>query len=272
MKAWSLGTSWLRGRSATLMIVAEDLRQFDRWVREDRWPHVACPVCLVGHLALAALERVASERSTRTFNITHLPEDLSGSFHGLMRCAIPTCRETVAIAGDYCVDVDFDDDGKSFYCDLFRLRFATPALKIIQPPPDTPEPVVKAIGSAAAIIWADPNAAANRLRVAIDELLTAYHRPRFQNSNGKRQRIPTDVRIKAFRRYEAGVADTLEAVKWIGNQGSHESGLSVTDVLDGAELMSFALRQLYDKSEEQMQRQIRAVNRRRGLPSKQRRK
>ena len=102
--------------------------------------------------------------------------------------------------------------------------------------------------------------------------LTAYGMPRFRNSNGKRRRIPTDLRIKEFSQYEGMVADTLEAVKWIGNQGSHESGLSVTDVLDGAELMSFALRQLYDKSEEQIHRQVRAVNRRRGLPSKRHQK
>ena len=237
-------------------------------------------MCLVGHLGVEAVKDVASAGSQRVYDVSGEPEDLSGTFHGVMKCVIPTCRESVVIAGDYRVDiagdyrVDFDpeDDGTSIYRQFFRLRFATPALKIILPPPDTPEPVVRAIESAAAVVWADANSAANRLRVAIDEVLTAYGMPRFRNSNGKRRRIPTDLRIKEFSQYEGMVADTLEAVKWIGNQGSHESGLSVTDVLDGAELMSFALRQLYDKSEEQIHRQVRAVNRRRGLPSKRHQK
>jgi len=255
---------------ASLVVVAEDLRQLDRWVRRDRWPYVACPVCLVGHLALDSIEAVPSARSTRIYEKTHYPLDLSGAFHGLIRCAISTCRETVAIAGDYCVDIDVDDGGDTTYVDLFRLRFATPPLKIILPPPRTPRSVVKAIESAAAVIWADANAGANRLRVAIDELLTAYGMPRFRNSNGKRWRIPTDVRIKEFRRFEDQVADTLEAVKWIGNQGSHESGLSATDVLDGADLLGSALKQLYDTSEEEIQRRVRAVNKRRGLPPNKR--
>jgi len=58
----------------------------------------------------------------------------------------------------------------------------------------------------------------------------------------------------------------LEAVKWIGNQGSHEAGLTAADVLDGADLLSHALKTLYDRSGDEMGRRIRAVNRRRGLP------
>jgi hypothetical protein len=200
--------------------------------------------------------------------MTHNPLDLGGTFHGQLICAIPTCRETVAIAGDYAVDVDVEDDGTSGYFDLFRLRFATPALKIILPPRRTPRAVTRAIDSAAAIMWADPNAAANRLRVAIDEVLTAYGMPRFRNANGKRWPISTDRRIKEFGRYEDGIAETLEAVKWIGNQGSHETSISATDVLDGADLLSHALKQLYDDSDAQIRRQVRAVNKRRGLPRK----
>jgi hypothetical protein len=174
----------------------------------------------------------------------------------------------VTIAGDYIVDVDVEDDGTTGFSDFFRLRFATPALKILLPPARTPEAVTRAIESAAAIMWADPSAATNRLRVAIDEVLTAYGMPRFRNANGKRWRIPTDRRIKEFRDYEYDVADTLEAVKWIGNQGSHETGISATDVLDGADLLSYALKRLYDDSDERIRRQVQAVNKRRGLPRK----
>jgi hypothetical protein len=112
---------------ASLVVVAEDLRHFDHWVRQDRWPYVARPVCLVGRLALDSIEAVPSARSTRIYNETHYPLDLSRAFHGLMRCAIPTCRETVAIVGDYCIDVD--DDGGTAEFDLFRLRLAAPQLR-----------------------------------------------------------------------------------------------------------------------------------------------
>jgi Domain of unknown function (DUF4145) len=116
------------------------------------------------------------------------------------------------------------------------------------------------------VIWADPSAAANRLRFAIDELLTAQGMARYRNVSGKRRRLTTDRRIQEFREYEYGAADALEAVKWIGNRGSHEAGLTATDVLDGADLLSHALKMLYDRSGDEMERRIRAVNRRRGLP------
>jgi Domain of unknown function (DUF4145) len=248
-----------------MIIVAEDLRQLDKPVREDQWPHVACPVCRVGYLAVGDLTPVDSARSSRAYDETRLPSELRGTFHGVLRCIRHSCLETVAVAGDYSVDFDATDDGLTRDFNFYRLRFAIPALKIILPPPGTPEAVTTAIDSAALIIWADPSAAANRLRFAIDELLTACGMPRFRNANGKRRRLPTDERIKEFGRYESG-ADALEAVKWIGNQGSHEAGLSVTDVLDGADLLSHALKILYDRSEEAMERRIRAVNKRKGLP------
>jgi hypothetical protein len=188
---------------------------------------------------------------------------------GLLRCARQSCRETVAVAGDYMVDFDATEDGRTQDFNFYLLRFALPALKIIVPPERTPESVTKAIDSAAVIIWADPSAAANRLRFAIDELLTANGVPRFRNANGRRRRLLTDERIKEFGRWEFG-ADALEAVKWIGNQGSHESGLSATDVLDGADLLGHELKILYDRSEEAIERRIRAVNRRRGLPRNRR--
>jgi hypothetical protein len=246
--------------------MAEDLRQLDKWVRTDQWPHVGCPVCEVGHLASDGITAVDSTLAAWIYDQNGDPLDLAGTFHGVLRCATHSCRETVTVAGDYKVDADATDDGGSDFFAFFRLRFALPSLKIILPPARTPKPVMDAIDCAATIIWADPSAAANRLRFAIDELLTAHRVPRFRNSKGQRTRLTTHNRIKEFRNHEPTAADALEAVKWIGNQGSHEAGLTATDVLDGADLLSHALKILYDSTEREMRRRIRAVNRRRGLP------
>jgi Domain of unknown function (DUF4145) len=183
-------------------------------------------VCLVGHLALDDIKAVASARSLRGFNETNLPTELNGTFHGLLKCAAHSRREAVAVAGDNLVDYDARDDGRTVEFDFYRLRFALPALRIIVPPTRTPEAVTKAIDSAALIIWADPGAAANRLPFAIDELLTAYGRPRFQISNHKRHPLWTDQRIKDFAAVEPAAAEALEAVKWIGNQGSRSGNFS----------------------------------------------
>jgi len=55
-------------------------------------------------------------------------------------------------------------------------------------------------------------------------------------------------------------------VKWIGNAGTHESGLTVDDVVKGAKFLELALRRLYDTSEAELIATARDINRRRGLP------
>jgi hypothetical protein len=53
-------------------------------------------------------------------------------------------------------------------------------------------------------------------------------------------------------------------VKWIGNSGSHESGLSAEDMLEGAQIPEHALRLIYDPTEADLKRRITLVNRRKG--------
>jgi hypothetical protein len=180
--------------------VAEDLRRFDGWVSDGNWPHVSCPTCLVGHLAVETIDGIAAAASARHFLREPNPTGLHGVFHGVLRCAIATCGEPIAIAGEYAVDADVDETGDNVYVDVYKLRFATPPLRIQVAPVRTPESVAKAIEAASYIIWADPSSAANRLRVAIDELLTAYGMRRFDVVNHKRRRLSTHQRIQEFKR------------------------------------------------------------------------
>lgn len=248
--------------------MAESIKALDGWVRQDHWPHVQCPVCRVGTLSPEKLEAVSSEKTSRTFRVTNNPVDLAGTFTGLLRCSFSRCNETVAIAGDYVVDPDVEEDGHTTEFDFFRLRFATPALDIIVPPKGTPDSVATAIKAADKLLWIDPSAAANRLRAAVEELLTVYGMPRFRVVNHKRKRLSTQERITEFKRDETTVGEALEAVKWIGNHGSHEDTLTVGDVLEGAEILAYALRIFYDRADEEIERKVKAVNRRRGLPRK----
>jgi uncharacterized protein DUF4145 len=176
----------------------------------------------------------------------------------------------VAVAGDFKVGpAPLAPDGNWYgeYDDMFQLRFALPALPIITPPAETPEAVKAAIQSASQILWTDPSAAANRLRFAIEALLTDRGIPRFP-AKGTRARLTTHARIVKFKQHEAEAGAALEAVKWIGNSGSHEDALTVSDVLDGAEMLGYALRLVYNKSDKELQRLIRSVNKVNGLPPK----
>jgi hypothetical protein len=236
------------------------------WVREGQWPAVACPVCRDGVLLEDSVQGVATSASERAYRVTDDPMDLSGGFYGSLRCNVAACHEAVLIAGDYTVDIDVDADGRTKERDFFKLHYIRPALPIILPPEGTPPAVVAAIEAASVVVWADPSSAANRLRLAVEALLSAYGMRRFVNKNGKRLRLTTHARITEFKRDDPEVGATLEAVKWIGNSGSHDSELTIEDVLDGADILAYALRLMYDKTDDQMRRRVRVVNRMRGLP------
>jgi Domain of unknown function (DUF4145) len=241
-------------------------------VSKNNFPQVACPVCLVGHLVPEKLQGTPTAAAKQVYEQTGNPIELSGVFTGTLRCAIHTCREPVAVAGAYTVDPDADETGNSGWGDMYKVRYMEPPPRIIVTPKGTPEAVVKALDSASRVLWADPSSAANRMRVAIENLMTEYGMRRYGVRNHKRYRLSTQARIVEFRKYESTVAETLEAVKWIGNAGSHETEMTADDVLEGAELLSYALNLLYDDSEEQLQRRVRAVNRRKGLARKRAKK
>ncbi|MSW65584.1 MAG: hypothetical protein F2825_11935, partial [Actinobacteria bacterium] len=61
-------------------------------------------------------------------------------------------------------------DGSWFgdYDDFFRLRYAQPALPVLDCPTGTPDPVREAIAAASRVVWTDPGSAAKRLRLATE--------------------------------------------------------------------------------------------------------
>lgn len=244
--------------------VAQDLRLLDGWVREAEWPHVTCPTCGDGSLGVKSIKTEDCGESIRgRDHDAWEPEWLHGTFHGALQCGRSACQETVTIAGDY--RVDWVGGESSPYDASFRLRFATPPLILVVLPGRTPEAVVTAVTGAAAVIWTDPSAAANRLRVAVDELLTASRQRRFEVKKHQRVRLTTHQRIEEFKRVQSEAAEVLEAVKWIGNEGSHAAELGIADVLEGADFLSYALRLLYDHKDEQLAKRIRSINRTRGV-------
>ena len=89
------------------------------------------------------------------------------------------------------------------------------------------------------------------------------------NSKRKRRRLSAQERLQIFAKTHPDVVNALEAVKWIGNAGTHETGLTLADVVTGAAFLELALRRLYDTSESQLLAAAKDINRRQG-PSRSR--
>lgn len=234
----------------------------------DAWPRIPCPHCLDGGLAVASILTAEAADSARSAsNENWDPTWISGSFHGTLKCSIGDCSGLVAVVGNYRVKEKLNSKGLWFgeFEEVGKLSFSEPALPIMIVPEGTPGAVIDAIKQAATVLWADPPSAANRLRSAVEVLLTAKRvRLCSTNRKGKRVRLHLHGRIEQFKKVNAEAGEALEAVKWIGNSGSHDHTLEVQDVLDGAEILQHALELVYDSRRTRIARSIRAVNKSKG--------
>lgn len=185
----------------------------------------------------------------------------------MLRCSDPTCTAQLTIAGDWFVSDETNELDGPKWGENLRVKYISPALHTVAPLPGTPDPVSAAIGTANELIWISPSAAANQLRQAVEILLTHLKVRKMQPANTRR-RLTTHARIDALRPTYPDVADALEAVKWIGNTGSHESAVTIKYVLEGARYLELALRSLYDRTDEQLLKNAAKVNARKGRPAR----
>jgi Domain of unknown function (DUF4145) len=247
--------------------VPNDLAALSGWFTEAGWPDLTCPTCAVGHLEIGAVNTVRSAESVRMEN--EYPEDFEpewyvGHFSGVLTCTLGKCHERLIVVGDWKTDELPGQIGG--YANFLHLRYVYPRLPIVKCPAGTPDSVRAATEYASEIIWADPSGAANRLRTAIEELLTERKVKRFTiNRQGRRERLKTHQRIELYKKARGTAGDILMAVKWIGNQGSHEQGLTVVDVMHGADLLTFALQEIYDRTRIDLAAKATRINKYRGI-------
>jgi hypothetical protein len=242
----------------------EDLAQLGGWVDEGDWPAITCPTCAVGQLSTPksaiTLIPIADPENGRSF-----PEN--GYFHGTFTCRRNKCKEIVAATGRYEMESVFDAKSERLgYKATYHLQLVLPPLLIILALPNaTPQIVCTRIKEAALILWADPNAASSRLRLAIEGLLTHEGMRRYKIVRHKRVRLTTHERLKELEHYVGFPATAFEAVKWIGNQGTHENDLTVKDVLEASEILGYGLELLYGNRDDLFERKVRKVIKAKGI-------
>jgi len=194
------------------------------------------------------------------------PEDREYTFVAALECNEKTCRETVRVTGKGSPEPieAYDEDGPFLHHeDSFKPLFFHPTLALFQPPKDTPTSVVAQLERSFQLFFCDPSAAANRLRSAIECLLTELRVPR-SHSGGRSRLLRLHDRISRVPKKYQAYTDHFLAVKWLGNAGSHRTGLTANDVLDGYEMTEHVLMELYDNKGAYVRTLAKQINRRKG--------
>ncbi len=226
----------------------------DRWVRKfpegSIGKHIPCGRC--SNYALQGEDKLKSSKtqgSHREWNLANQGEGPTPSetwfrFVVVLRCT--KCFESTIVAGNQ-VETDEwwgpDPDQHDHTCNLIP-QFIEPAPQLFPVSKDVPDEVATALRSAFRLYWVDWDACVSRLRTAVERLLDAEGiAARFPNGGP----IPLGRdRLPEYEKIQPSVAKKLEAVKWLGDTGTHAIGnVNLKSVNDGLVLISAALEERY---------------------------
>jgi hypothetical protein len=110
-----------------------------------------------------------------------------------------------------------------------------PAPPIIRAPSKTPSSITRELDLAFSLFWVDLGACANKLRISVERVMD-----HFEISQG-----PLAARIAKFQSVDVAQAATFNALKQVGNVGSHVGDNTRQTVLDAFEVYEHALDELF---------------------------
>ena len=174
----------------------------------------------------------------------------------------------VGVVGSYSVDEDHvqvdEDDWDMVEIKTFRPQWFTQAPVLFEIPRQTPPDVRKRIEESFNLLWCDRPACGNRIRTAVEDILTDRKITRFKRKKGKGKkgkllRRSLHERIEEFEAKEPDLANQLMAIKWLGNAGSHPGALADRDLLDAYQILSHAIDLLYSPQSKQVDSIAKAI-------------
>lgn len=249
--------------------MAVDRRLWAQPIIGERWPDWHCPTCNGGYLRLkpnsfhfqeGALSRRCHD--AEAFD----PSWVEYRFAAVLVCNNDQCQEGIAISGKGTVDQMETEDRKDWhYVNIFQPEYVNPSPQLITLPKDCPERVRESLRLAMIAQWSDPSAGANHIRKAVESLLDEVRQPRFSIAKvGGRRLLSLHQRIVALAARDQEMSDSLLAVKWLGNVGSHRDQLTRDDVFDALDLIELVLESLFDGHRTRLKRLARQINKRKG--------
>ncbi|MFC7541785.1 DUF4145 domain-containing protein [Siccirubricoccus deserti] len=132
---------------------------------------------------------------------------------------------------------------------------------------EVPSDVTAAVKAASTLIWADSEAAANKIRIAVEHFLNERKVPKSTiNKKRKRQSLSLHTRIEKYKAKNKDLANHLMALKWIGNNGSHTAALKRKDVLDGFQILHHIIDEAYYKTRIKLTELSKDIIKRKGRP------
>lgn len=254
-----------------------DRALFEASHSESTVPDWHCPICRAGYLRIRPGSFHSGElrESWRCHGEEWFDHDhVKKRYSALLECNNEKCKEPVVLSGRGGVEMVPNEDLSDYeYVDIFWPEYISPSPLLVQIPKDCPNEVLEKLGKAFVASWGDPLAASNHVRSAVECLLDALKEPKTRMSKGRRTRIPLHTRIVSLGSRNKEFSEELLAVKWLGNQGSHNEELTRDDVFDAFDILERVLKDIFDKKErKRVKAMVKTINKKRGSARAKRRK
>ncbi|ATB29498.1 DUF4145 domain-containing protein [Melittangium boletus] len=228
---------------------------------KDSAPSWPCPRCAEGTLATVkssfSVLITADSREEEESNPGWEPNWRRGRFSGHLKCTRSECAELVIVCGDTrWVIGGADHHGYSStpprpcsVCQhLAPKRSKTNSSEFGRSTGPTPHPAPTVFELA----W------------NCFSTTSKSSEPQRAKNKTKTVRLNLHHRIDILKQNNADLAQTLMAMKWVGNAGSHVGELTREDVLDGLELLEHTLIEVFDPREKELVRMRNQIIKRKG--------
>ena len=218
----------------------------------DRLPRWTCPHCR--HGLLQPMEEYPhveeSEYSKKEQKLEESEPDWTMErFVALLKCDVAHCGEVVAVGGNRVAELYQDYEGREQRWESILVPlFVRPAPHIITVSENLSDACNVQLRKAFELYWLDKAACANRLRIFVERLMDHFAVPTHgKGKKTKKHWFNLSERIEEFDSMKPGHKDALDALRFVGNYGSHEGQTDMDALLDCFELLENALAELIDE-------------------------
>ena len=228
-----------------------------KFFQRDQIPHYPCPRCgahMKSELS-AEEDRAYSKQYSHIDGYSH--DDEESIFHIKLECTHPKCGEPVFLVGKGTVAYEdfLDEDGNLDleYITYFEPKFFIPNLCIFNIPKKTPYRVTQSVIASFNLFFISSNSALNEIRNAVEFLMDELKVPRLGSSTEDpdvKVRWDLDTRVGKLTGEHRKYKSNLQAIKNLGNLGSHAAETTRDDVLNAYKILHYVLDGIYDQRDQ----------------------
>ena len=229
----------------------------------DNFPSYQCPGCHSANLHkidFLTEQTAASKRESSEY--WWQPDYEMSIYRMTLKC--PKCDAIVHSHGDGIIEEEYEEDPSQGWSKIWisylRPKNFFPPLKFIDYPIATSKGVQEALDIASAMYYSHPAASCNYLRIAAEEILTSLGVPeaepgKFVTFSSRMKSIPES----------SSVYGLLDALRWLGNDGSH-AGTSIThlDAEDAFRVIDLLVEEVYSERKNRIHELAAAIREHKG--------